>query len=67
MRTRKNQFNVEWAYAKTVANAIQNGLDIPPIPTYCVWEVDERSGKETLIKTIPIVPMKVSLNGVTFP
>lgn len=65
-RTQKNQFNVEWNYAQAVWTAAKNGLPIPPVPLYQIWEVNESTGKKKLVKELPINPMKVTYNGVTY-
>ena len=67
MKTRKNKFNVEWNYAKSIWTARKAGLPDPEVPSYNVWEVDENSGKEKLIKKIPCDVMNVVLPRIPEP
>lgn len=62
MKTRKNQFDVEWQYAKACWAALVAGQPLPPVAHYSVWEVEENSGKERLIKTVPCRPMNMRYN-----
>ena len=62
---RHNRFNTEWCYAKSCWDALVNDLPIPPVPFYQMYEVDEATGKEKLIKQLKITPMKVTYKGKT--
>lgn len=62
-RTKNNRFNVEWTFAKTLWKHLKNDLPRPETPKYTVWEVDEATGKEVIVKQVPITVMRVVYNG----
>jgi len=63
---RHNRYSTEWQFAKKCWNSLVVGDDIPDVPLYQLYEVNENTGKEKLIKELPITPMKVTYQGRTF-
>lgn len=64
-RTINNKFNVEWTYAKTCWLSLVDGTEVPPVPKYKTWEINDATGVKKLAKETLIDPMKVSCRGTT--
>ena len=63
-KVRNNRFAVQWCYAKECWDALVVGNEVPPVPTYTIWEVNE-NGREKIIGHKEIVPMRVTCRGVS--
>ena len=64
-KTGNNRFNIEWIYAKTCWDALKNNSEVPPIPSYDMWETTESDGRRKYVGTKEITPMRVTCNGKT--